>query len=205
MKRMIVLLVVVWLSYACYGEVIEYEFSGFIDTINNNQNNVLPGVTINQPFEGTFSYSIVPDYDPDSTRHGGYYQDASISVSLDYFTLSYLDDFVYFSIRDEISSGEDRFYFVVDGQQGDYNFSNFGIILLDSTRQVFTDDSLPLSLDLNDFTSSKLLLIGRKQMQDYFNVEGTITSLTLVPEPATMSLLFGGLLLMNVRMKRAKQ
>ena len=203
MKRMIVLLVVVCLSYACYGQVIEYEFSGFIDTIDDNQNNVLPGLTINQPFEGTFSYSIVPDQSSLS-RLGRYNQDASISVSLDNFTLSYLDDFVYFSVSDQISPGEDRFSFMVDGQQGDYNFTLFGVRLIDSTRQAFTDDSLPLSLDLNDFTSNKLHIVGYKEA-NLFQIEGTITSLTLVPEPATMSLLFGGLLLMNVRMKRAKQ
>lgn len=203
---MIVLLVVVCLSYACCGEVIEYEFSGFIDTIVYNQNNVLPGLTINQPFEGRFSYSIIPDHISDPKYgYGVYHQDASISVSLDNLTLSYLDDFVNFLIYNEISSVEDGFYFAVDGDQGDYSFSNFGIILLDSTCQAFADNSLPLSLDLNDFTSSKLQLIGSKQMHDYFNVEGTITSLTLVPEPATMSLLLGGLLLMNVRFKRAKQ
>ena len=202
---MIVLLVVVCLSYACYGEIIEYEFSGFIDTIGDNENNVLPGLTIDQPFEGRFSYSIIPDQDSDPGV-GRYDQDVSISVSLDNFTLSILDDPVYFDITNGISSGEDIFYLGGQARRGDYYYTNFWVSLIDSTRQAFTDDSLPLSLDINDFTSSKLGISGFKDPQrDFFSIEGTITSLTLVPEPATMSLLFGGLLLMNVRRKRAKQ
>ena len=201
-KLIMLNLVFLSLSLAVIADTVEFEFSGFIDTIYVNENNALGDVYINQPFEGWFSYSSVPDQWPDSVETGCYHQDASISVTLGTQTLSYIDDFVYIWVHNNhYYYNADIFSFGVDGPQGDFDFGSYGVQFYDSTGTVFDNDDLPMSFELAQFDSARLTILGRKiPSSGSFDIGGEITSITLIPEPGTVLLLgFGGLALLRKR------
>ena len=203
MKLIILTLIFVSVSFPVMANTVEFEFSGFIDNISSNENNALGNVYLNQPFDGWFSYSSVADQYPSSDTTGHYHQDASISVTLGTQTLSYIDAYVYIRVYDNYSN-EDEFSFAVDASQGDFAFNGYGIRLSDSTATVFNSDALPMSFDLAQFDSPRLIIRGSKlPNSDWFDVEGEITS--LVPEPATIFLLgLGGIALLTKRSSRVK-
>jgi len=189
MKVLIFLFILLLSAIPAMANTVVFEFSGFIDTINSNENNALGNVYLNQPFNGWFSYSSVPDQtsNPD---YGVYVQDASISTTLGALALNYLDDQIYVTVANDYTDGEDRFWFGVDASNGDFSFTNYGIHLDDSTGMVYNTGVLPMSIDLADFDSTRFLLKGYALPDgDWFDVEGEITNITAVPEPATFLLL----------------
>lgn len=175
------------------ANTVEFEFSGYINEISANENGALGNVYINQPFEGWFTYSSVADQRT-HPAYGNYHQDASISVTLGTETINYFNDHIYIRV---CNSDEDAFSFGVDNRQGDFGFTSYGVKLSDSQNVVFDSDDLPMSLDLNMFDSAIFKIAGYKYPdQDWFNVSGEITSLTPVPESATiMVFAFSGLFL----------
>lgn len=184
----IVLAVSIFSSLPVMAVTVEIEFSGYIDTITSNPGNVLGSLVLGQAFSGLLSYSDVPDQNPGDDTYGIYHQDASISVDLGTQTLSYIDDFVY--IR-TINDTSDEFSFAVDGGEVDFNFTYFGISLVDSTGSVYDDASLPMEFDLLDFDSRRLRIYGYTLPNfHWFEVDGEITHIAVVPEPCTV-LFFG--------------
>ena len=70
------------------------------------------------------------------------------------------------------------------------------IQLLDSSKSVFPDDSLPGTLDLTDFSSAQLTMSARPEGNGSGLVaRNHITRIARVPLPPTVMLVFGGLLL----------
>lgn len=182
------------------AEVLTFEFEGYIDNIVKNENNVIEGVYLNQPFTGWFNYSTdVPDLNPSNPLRGTYYQDASIVVNLGDQTYPYLDGFINFFIANDYDG--DEFFYVVDGGYGDYGFTWFGLYLTDSTGTAFANDDLPLSLNIEDFDSAFFRMAGDEiATSDFFQIEGQLTNIQYIPEPASLVLLaLGGL---AVRIKR---
>ena len=202
-SRILIIFAVVVLSIfptSNMADTVEFEFSGFIDIINSNENNALGNVYLNQPFDGWFTYSSVPDQSSDPV-YGSYGQDASISVTLGTQIISYIDDYVIIVVSNNDYTGADSFLHVVDATQGDFSFTYYGVDLTDSTGMVFNNDDLPMSFDLAQFDSSMLVIAGYKLPNwDWFYVGGEITNMTLIPEPATLLLLgLGGLALLRKR------
>ncbi len=206
MKKTLVILIVIFsgLMYSpnkAAGQVLTFSYEGIIDTIDNNENNAIPGLHIGQQFNGWFQYEIIPDqYEP--TYYGMYHQDTSIVCTLGDLTIEYLDDYVYVRVLDGNTASSsfpdrDEFGFAVDNQHGDYGFANFGFSLVDNTEEVFDSDALPTFLDLSQFDSPRFLLKGSKS-GDSFDAEGELTYLVQVPEPGTVLLLgLGGLTLLR--------
>ena len=190
MKLIMSIMLVLSIPLASIGSPLTFEFSGYIDYIEANENNALGNLSLNQPFHGWFRYSVVPDQDAD-TNYGYYGQDASISVTLGTLTLPYIDDYVYVRVGNNYyNNNEDAFVHVVDGGQGDYNFTKFGIYLFDSTGTVYDNDALPVSFDLAQFDSTRLDIYGSTSpVYNWFAVEGEITDITFVPEPISLILM----------------
>lgn len=86
-------------------------------------------------------------------------------------------------------------YFTVSGGAG------IGLVLADSTGQVFSDTSLPASLSLGDFDfagiSSKIVADGFTKLV----LTGSVESLVTVPEPTTAGLWLVGLLILGTRLR----
>lgn len=196
MKR--ILLLAAFFCVTCFSQAeydFNFKFSGQINEITENENEALPGISLNQQFNGVMSYSIVPDQSANE-EGGAYNQNASISVKLGPETYTYRDKHVY--IRSGINSRYygDYFNFAVDASVDEYlNVTWFGIELNDFTCTALSDDSLPVSFDLTKFDSALFKMIGTRKdpSTDHFNrfiVTGTLNEITPVPEPS-MLLLFG--------------
>jgi hypothetical protein len=171
------------------AQLYTYEFSGYVTQITN-QNNAIPGVYLNQPFTGLFSYSSMP-----FSSTGIYDQPASLTIKLGSFTLTHTDKTCQITVINNLTSATgkvDSFTFHASGTQGLYNYTRSGVTLQDSTRTVFTTTALPETLLLSAFNSAKMNLTGTKGA-DTFNIIGNINSLKLVPEPATLLLLTAAL------------
>lgn len=190
---MVVLAVFIFMSISVMAVTVEIEFSGYIDSITSNPGNVLGDLVLGQAFSGLLSYSDVPDQNPGSNNYGNYSQDASISVDLGTKTVSYIDDYVYINVYNGTS---DEFDFAVDGGEVDFNFTYFGISLIDSTASVYDDASLPMEFDISDFDSRRFKIYGYALPNwDWFEVDGEITHIAVVPEPGTVLLFcLGGLI-----------
>lgn len=200
MKKLIFLFALLLSAVAVTADSYEFEFSGYIDVIEANTNNALPGIYLNQPFHGWFSYSIVPDQTP-NPDYGVYSQNASISTTLGTLDLDHIDDHIYIRVANDYTNGEDIFSHAVDASNGSFGFTKYGLYLTDSTGTVFNTGQLPVSFDLSQFDSRRFMLKGYSLPNtDWFDVEGEITSLTLVPEPITLASLFlGALFIRNKR------
>ncbi len=78
------------------------------------------------------------------------------------------------------------------------------IKLQDSTETVFSDTSLPLSLNLSSFDNAGGSIFSADGSSNFYSIGFSIDTLTLVPEPATMTLLaLGGLALLGRRRRSA--
>ena len=196
MKILILLFVLLWSIVPVAANTVKFEFSGFIDEIEANTNNALPGIHLNQPFHGWFSYSFVPDQttNPD---YGVYSQNASISTTLGTLVFDHIDAHVYIRVANNYTDDEDIFSHAVDALSGNFSFTKYGVYLTDSTGMVFNTGELPTSLDMAQFDSTRFMLKGYSlPNHDWFDVEGEITSITTVPEPSIFLLFaLGGLIL----------
>jgi len=84
------------------------------------------------------------------------------------------------------------------GGLGPYTRIKTGLRLSDSSQTVFSDDSLPTTLDLADFDLGFMYVLLFPQTNDFnTRVDATITSLTVtstsVPEPSVLALMATGL------------
>jgi hypothetical protein len=194
MKRFFFLIIILGFSLVVSANSI-FEFSGYVDSINYNENNVID-VTMGQQLTGWFSYEIVPDLNS-NTSVGEYFQDnASMSMTLGTETVEYLNDFVYLRTYDQST---DNFSFMVDSTLPGYAGIWMHIILDDSTGTVFSSDALPTSLELAEFDSARFVFAGNKFNNDQYDsyyIQGDVTDLVAVPEPTTLTLLtLGGMLI----------
>lgn len=80
-------------------------------------------------------------------------------------------------------------------EAGDY--SDMTLEFYDFTQTAFSSVGLPELLELSDFTVAEFscrISESRTAFTYYFRADGSLTSLRLVPEPATMMLLGVGVL-----------
>lgn len=180
-----------------FALVYDYEFSGYVSQVTNS-NNAIPGVYVNQPFTGIFSYSSMP-----YSSTGIYDQYASLTINLGSFTLTHTDKFTYVTVVSYPDTStyigkKDSFTFHASGTQGLYTYNRSGITLSDSTRTAFSSVALPELLQLSAFNLAQMNLTGNKGT-DTFNIIGNINNMTLVPEPATLLLLAAALPLLRRR------
>lgn len=200
MKKLLYISMILGITWMASGELI-FEFSGYVDSIDYNNNNVID-VAMGQQLTGWFSYEIVSDQDS-SISGGDYFQvNASMSMTLGNQTVEYLNDFVYLGTRNNDWEGKDNFSFMVDSGLPAYAGLWMHIILDDSTGTAFSSDELPTQLDLTKFDSKRFLFAGNKindGAYDYFDIKGALTHLTVIPEPTTLSLLALGAFLAGRR------
>jgi len=176
------------------AQTYTYQFAGTINTIVLNENNAIPGVYLNQSFSGWFSYNS----DSQTTEIG------AIAFTLGEFESAVIDDCCLATVLNNPApptsqSNYDLFSALFYDIQDDYEFWRTGITLKDSTCTAFDSDQLPTDLILSMFSVARLDISGSKG-EDDFNISGRITSLTQIPEPASLLILLSGTLCLRRKM-----
>lgn len=169
-----------------HGSLHSFSFSGQVKSVIQNDNNTLGTINFGDYFSGTFSYSDVPDSEPDD-GWGSYSQHAIVNLSLGSLNLEH-EGRAEIGVIDK-AAGWDGFQFIVGETIDDLDMAWFGLELTDSTRAVFNDDSLPTTFDLSDFDIRTFHLDGRREStREYFSIEMQLQNISPIPEPSTVSL-----------------
>lgn len=195
MKRMLYFIVGVLFPVTTYAQTVTYQFSGVIDTVTRNDNGVFPEGHPGQAFGGWFSYTS----ESRTTEQG------SVAFTLGTLQSQVIDDRCVVGMINNTAnyrgSYVDYLSFFMYDNDGEFNYSRTGLVFADYSRTVFNSgDPLPMFLSLSMFDIADFSISGNKGT-NYFVMDGHLTDLTLVPEPATLSLLAMG----GVLIRRKKQ
>ncbi len=201
MTRLICTAAVLFLSALVPAQLYTYQFTGTITHISANSAG-LP-VQLDQAFTGWFSFNRVNDQNnnPDVAE---YNQNASISLTLPNTALSLTSQWTeIYMFNDLYGHRDDTFGFKAKGSNSGYQFNAFQILLVDTKDTAFSNTDLPPVLSPGNFTQRSLILKGTSVSNPdlTFNVTGELTSVTLVPEPATITILALGALAFRRRVR----
>jgi hypothetical protein len=197
--------------------LVQFEFTGVV-TDNSGDLGVFGpfnGVNINDVFTGRFSYMTGPgnpDQQPADLQLGAY---NAIGFEIDQAVVSITPFGIAVTHVPPLATlpplppdfGTDSFSAVGTFQIGTDN--RFVSLRLEAPfESVFTDDSLPASLTLGDFTDTAIVrsirVIGLEPGTSQIDA-GIVTSLVLVPEPSPqfLALMSVGATLLMLRRRRA--
>lgn len=171
--------------------LIEHRFGGVI-TAADPSNGVAPGTR----FSGTFAYD--PATKPGGIMFEGYHSydfnyplSGAPAASPSLLTLEVGGVPVYdrqglqVNLTNEIAFHSDMSRTEVRGTSDQLLVQ---LALVNPTNSVNSSLELPLALSLGDFPEAKLLVVNRASGKGEHLFEGTIDTLTLVPEPGVLSL-----------------
>ena len=181
-----------------YASTVLYEFTAVVDSIAGQYGQV--DIVTGQTISGWFRYDdAVLDTFTSGLYHetfGNYSQDASMSLVLGSQSVTCLNGPTSITIHNAGTlhpSDDDSFKFftnrVAIQEAGDY--ADLSIELYDLTKTVFDSDALPALMELSAFATAQFCcgIAPGPNQNYYFRTSGHLTSLTQVPEPATVSLL----------------
>jgi hypothetical protein len=180
------------------AEMIEYQFSGVVTDDSGNLAVFGPynGVQVNDVFTGHFSYMTGPG-NPDQEVNDpemGHYN--VVDFVIDQATVTITPYAIAVTHEpgmptlppDPPNLGTDAFIVYGTYLLGQ-DMKSVSLRLEAPYQAVFTDDSLPTSLTLNDFTDARVVrsirVLGLPPHGTSQLDEGQVTSLALVPEPST--------------------
>jgi hypothetical protein len=187
------------LAPSAQGDIVTWEFTGEVTSVLDPTGFLEGGVSVGSPFHGTISFDLnTPDSHPDPTR--GEYFSAIQAV------LGDLDQFAYFgpvagsaiviSTKRTPNSASISFQtsVLLNGEVAPFRLRSFVI------PNVITSDGLIRTPPDFSFLSAPGFQLYSESESVPFSVLGHITS--LVPEPATVSLLALSLLALLTRRSR---
>ena len=208
-----VLLLAVW-AQAAQGYVIEIAFEGVVSQVSNDfpdewVGDVVEGAT----FTGTYWYdsdTVNSSVDPEWGEYWHYSGFYGVSVTIG--SLTFQTDpcnvgFEVFVVNDGLAGVDDYYGFssmnnlFPDGEEGDYFLS---WTLKDGSATAINDVTLPTLVPiLSDWLSrNEFELTG--PWGNLYGMRGYVTSVTLVPEPTLLSLLFLGVGTLLSRRRQGK-
>lgn len=185
MRKAVYLMMVCAIMLPALATTCTYEFSGTITQVTNP--NPFPGIALNQPFSGTFSYTLMP-----YNSTGIYDQTATLTFTTGSFSFAHNGTtqiiVVDYPISPTYSTKSDSFAFDASGSQANYSYFRTGVYLQDSTRMALSSTAIPDELSFSAFGIAQLRFTGKANGQN-FNYIGAITHASAVPEPATLLML----------------
>lgn len=203
MKKIFVLLTILIFATNCVSEILTFEFTGSVSSIDKGYGSTVPDVSIGQPVIGTFSYdtSVPGVIDPLVNDRYNYDQTGSLEVSVGDIVISHINEPVEidvdndaYNIREE--RYEDHFYYRLTTTVAEFGPDdiNCDVRFLDNLNATAFDSfELPTSFDLSDFDIAEFYF---HRSIEWFTVHCQIDQISLVPEPVSIVLFsLGGLLL----------
>jgi len=179
-------LIITALTYNVHASLHSFTFNGQVSTIIDNQNDVLGSLIPGDSFSGTFTYSDTPDTEPWPTS-GQYNQQATLDLNLGSNTFIY-DGNMNIATADGPSS--DFFEYWTDESFGDWNMLWYGFEFEDTDQTALSDDSLPTSFNVADYTDPIFRLVGSSTSSgDQFHIVMEVQNISPIPEPSTISML----------------
>lgn len=176
------------------AELITFEFTGHINYLEGDLGFLGGSIFIGTPFSGSYTFeSTTPDAAPLNPANGEYYGALrGFSVQVGPHVFSEVGTANRISVV-HITEGEDTgdAYLVGPGRSFELLGEEVSLtmLLLDYSATAFVNDTLPLfPPDLTLFDDQVFQILDRSPFPDFF-VAGEVTSLTLVPEPTSLTLL----------------
>jgi len=193
MRKAVLFVMVCAVTLPVLATTCTYEFSGYITQITNPT--AFPGIALNQPFTGTFSYTLMP-----ANSTGVYNQTASLDLAIGSFSLSHHGETLVMCLDYPVGSAgkSDSFTFHASGTQPAYSYFRTGIYLQDSTRTALTSTAIPELLPYSGFSVAQFQFLGNMNNQG-FSYTGAVNAITPVPEPCTLLILLSAVPLLGQR------
>jgi hypothetical protein len=204
------------LGFSAHAALSVYHFSGVIDTIGWSDGSITVAPELANLFQtgGTWSMDFVyntgaADVSPQNPNLG-FYQSGGSTLSFNYGNGAYtgnlsgsqLNVIIYDWLPGTPGSpdGFSALGVVRNAAPGSQtiNFPNIaglrllavGVELDDNSSTVFSNDGLPGMLNLQNFDEREFFLqLGTTDNGPFFSVDGTVTSVAVVPEPSVSALL----------------
>jgi hypothetical protein len=191
LARLALACVLVFAGSAAQGTPFVVTFSGTITSVDPN---LASQFTVGQPVSGSFAFdSAAIDQIPANTQIGQY---IATNATLQIGSESYGDANAAIIIDDGTAPG-DQYELVADSLTGNpvgaFAPQFWELHLQDSSASVYSDDSLPTSLDLTDFDNTFVLLRFGDGASTFADLTASVDSIAVVPEPASALLLLGAL------------
>ncbi len=206
MKKGVIIVFVATLAFAasaCSAAIITIAIEGVVDTINDPCDLLGGQVSPSDIITGTYSYdTTVPDTstNPNTARwvQDGFGTEMVLHIGT--FTFKSLSDY---RLAISNNSYNQDGYAVISS----WNYpvetipiDRIGWYLNDNTQAANANLDLPLDAPvLSDWDYNYLVIDGVIDCEQFFSIEGHITSATLVPEPLTITIMFVGSLLTRCR------
>lgn len=180
------------------AEVMTYFFEGEVTSVALNQNNVIPGLAVNDEFTGSVTFE----------SSGWNNTNGTVQVNLNGVDLFFTGDSIYGGVQ--LNPSTNQYEIRIQGDTGGditgSNFSafNFGPDLEDANGSAGITDLFPTSINPNELEINIFTLGGSYiPTGDMLNAQGRVTyfSTNPIPEPQTFGLiaLMGGLLARCIR------
>lgn len=195
---------------------VEYAYTGVVTSLTDAGGLLAGSVMVGTTFTGTFAYDdSVPDTNANASfgryEHPAHVGDFSLSLGPLSVSRANAGTFV-LGIEDNTGVG-DGFLLAPPSDEVALagiasHFAGFAILFVDSSGQVFDSDVLPQALSLADFDFDQPGLDFNMNLvflagTDSVSIDGAFTSLVLVPEPGTGSLVATGCLALAAARRRS--
>jgi hypothetical protein len=201
------------------ASTITFTFTGSVTFVNDNIDNGT--FSIGDTLTGSLTYDSGLADSNVSPTVGQYAPLSSLSFTIGSYSASFANTVSLVTVTNG-PPGSDQLNLRGDVTGATVNnFKPFEMVfaLTDSTGQVFSSDALPLAFDTSQFTSATFTFrfTNRANPHDtttpgtnFAGVQGTLTGIAVadtapVPEPATLTLLGGGLASIALRLRRKQR
>lgn len=186
MRSLAVVSVCLLLAGVAGAQLVTYAFTGTVDKVNFNTNNAFPEGYVGRSFSGWFSFSS----DSRTTEIG------SMAFSIGSFQSPVINDRLYPPVS------LPSIYFYYYERTGNYDFGRTGFTFANYSGPAF-GSKLPTDIALSMFSAVRFSIQGSKIVNGVysgnFDISGPVSTLQLIPEPATIALLAAGGLLLRKR------